>query len=137
MKLSKIGIDPGVKTGVAVYDTNSCKLTICTTVGIIEAMRIVLNHENGNFPTVHLFVEDARLRKWFGASGREVLQGAGSVKRDCKIWDEFAEYHSIDINFVAPMHNKTKLDAKTFKHITGWEGRTSSHSRDAAMLVFE
>jgi hypothetical protein len=81
-------------------------------------------------------VEDARMRIWFGKADREVLQGAGSIKRDCSIWQEFFELHNIPHEFVAPRNNKTKLDETVFQKITGWKNKTSKHGRDAAMLIF-
>lgn len=81
-------------------------------------------------------IEDARLRRWFGKTSREVLQGAGSIKRDCKIWEEFFELHDLPFEFVAPKNNKTKLDAKLFSNMTGCKLRTNEHERDAAMLVY-
>jgi hypothetical protein len=37
---------------------------------------------------------------------------------------------------VAPMNIKTKIKAEAFKRLTGWQGQTNEHSRDAAMMVF-
>jgi hypothetical protein len=68
--------------------------------------------------------------------GREALQGAGSVKRDCNIWEEFLTEKRIPFEAVAPKHNVTKLRADAFRNITRWEGRTNEHERDAAMLVY-
>ena len=75
-------------------------------------------------------------RKWFGKTDRERLQGVGSVKRDSSIWEEFCDYYSIEYMLIAPKNNRTKTTAAEFKKMTGWEGRTSEHSRDAAMLVW-
>lgn len=126
-----IGIDPGVNTGVAVWDSRAKSFdmiqttTIAYALGHCEMMRKA-------YPSTIIIMEDARLRKWFGKSGREQLQGAGSIKRDCGIWEEVFP----NIVKVAPKNNRTKLDAATFAKITGWQGRTSVHARDAAMLVY-
>ena len=128
-----IGIDPGVKTGFAAWNSSTRQLLLVETIGIIDAMDSV----RYCCPTpVTLVVEDARKRKWFGDTGREKLQGAGSVKRDCGIWQEFAESRGIKIDFVSPQAKGAKLDAAQFKRLTGWDERTSQHARDAAMLVF-
>lgn len=103
-----------------------------TIVGAMEYIRV----RCGGF-SLFVRVEDARLRKWFGKSQREVLQGAGSIKRDCQIWEEFLELHNIPHEFVAPKNNITKLDAKMFARYTGYKERTNEHSRDAAMLVYQ
>jgi hypothetical protein len=80
--------------------------------------------------------EDARLRTWFGAKGREALQGAGSVKRDCGIWAELLGTLKIPYKAVSPQSKGRKLDAAQFAKLTGWTGRTNEHARDAAMLVW-
>ena len=97
-------------------------------------MEIVKKYEKSDIVQVRL--EDARKRKWFGDSGRERLQGAGSVKRDCVIWEEFLNDRKIPYMLIAPKNNSTKLSAESFKKITGYSGRTNEHTRDAAMLVF-
>jgi hypothetical protein len=134
-----IGIDPGVHTGLAIYDRTKKKLLEVITTGIIQA-QITVRHnrfmEQINLANILVRMEDARLRTWFGDAGREVLMGAGSIKRDCSMWEEFLKYHSIPYEFVAPKNNKTKTDAKLFNQITGWSQKTNEHGRDAAMLVF-
>lgn len=130
-----VGIDPGVNTGLAIWDKKKRRLvTVCST-SILTAMERVKNESC--LHSIFVRIEDARLRKWFGKSQREVLQGAGSIKRDCQIWEEFLELHNIPHEFVAPKNNITKLDAKMFARYTGYKERTNEHSRDAAMLVYQ
>lgn len=129
-----VGIDPGVKTGIAVWDDKKQIFETIRTVTIIEAMRVVRSIKS--MQSLRLYVEDARMRKWFGNKSREALQGAGSIKRDCSIWQEFCEYYEVPFTLVPPRSNSTKLSAAQFKEITGWEKRTSEHARDAAMLVY-
>jgi hypothetical protein len=124
-----IGIDPGTKTGIAVWDATKKEFFTIGTLTIYEAINYCNSYE---FDYTTIIMEDARLRKWYGNSGREKLQGAGSVKRDCAIWEEVFP----NIIKVAPKNNKTKLDQAAFERLTGWKGRTSVHGRDAAMLVF-
>ena len=127
-----IGIDAGVSTGIAIWDADKKKFECIGSMMIHKAMEAILLYS----PNVKVFVEDARQRKWFGKSGREKLQGAGSVKRDCKIWEDFLTDRNIDFEMVAPKNNKTKMDSSTFKKVTGWQHQTNVHGRDAAMLVF-
>lgn len=129
-----VGIDPGTKTGLALWDTQARKLTEVSTLGAIEAMaRCELMQRAGSLK--HIVMEDARLRTWFGTKGREVLMGAGSVRRDCSIWCEWAEFHGVALRSVSPQQKGAKVDAERFAKLTGWAGRTSEHGRDAAMLV--
>ncbi|WP_316619851.1 hypothetical protein [Psychrobacter sp. ANT_WB68] len=91
------------------------------------------------YQTTKLYIEDAR--QWIGFNGKTKatqarLQGAGSVKRDAKIWEDWCKEHDYEVVFVKPMGKGLKKSAEDFKRITKWEGRTNEHSRDAAMIVF-
>ncbi len=133
-----IGIDCGVNTGFALWDSKEKLLsTSCGKIHIaMEVAKDLLSKFSNEDKTVKLYVEDARKRKWFGNSGKEKLQGAGSVKRDAKIWEDYLTYLKADFEMVAPKNNKTKLSAEQFRNITGYKAKTNEHSRDAAMLVF-
>ncbi|STY99848.1 Uncharacterised protein [Moraxella lacunata] len=133
-----IGIDAGVKTGFAVSLNGT--LRQAKTLSIIEAMEEVRKtalsaKRSTQEYEITVFIEDARKRKWV-TGGREKLQGVGSVKRDCKIWEEFCKYHDINYELIAPKDNNTKLSDQTFKRMTGWTQRTSEHARDAVMLIW-
>ena len=129
-----VGLDTGTHTGFAVWDKDKRVLTELTTLKIHRAMDRVKELSYSN--DIVVYFEDARLRTWFGSAGREALQGAGSVKRDCSIWEDFLTDLGVEFHPVAPKNNATKLNAAFFSKITGWKGRTSEHARDAAMLVF-
>jgi hypothetical protein len=130
-----IGIDAGRNTGFAVYSMASKAFSRVSTLKIHRAMEEILQlHSQGNVLLVR--VEDARKRKFFGHTGREMLQGAGSVKRDCSIWEDFLEDHKIPYELVPPKNNQTKMDADTFVKMTRYSGKTNVHGRDAAMLVY-
>lgn len=130
-----IGIDTGVKTGFAVWDSDKRELLDVATLTITQAMDKVMIYRNIGFQVV-LHIEDARLRTWFGNAGREKLQGAGSVKRDAKIWADWCKEHDIESRMIPPKNNRTKLNEAQFRQITGWRKTTSTHSRDAVMLVY-
>ncbi|MGG2098115.1 hypothetical protein ABFY41_11145 [Acinetobacter haemolyticus] len=136
----RIGIDCGVKTGFAV--ANKGVLQRVETLTITQAMDSVKELHAQNDDLV-VRIEDARKRTWFGStdarqakSGAGVREGVGSVKRDCSIWEQFCIEQGIKFDLVHPAANTTKTKPDYFKKITGWVGRTSEHSRDAAMLVF-
>ena len=131
-----IGIDPGVKTGLAVWDCGIKKFETIRSGGIIEVMHLIVEYGRLGRKIDLIRFEDARKRKWFGNSGREKLQGAGSIKRDCSIWQEFCVYHGFRFEAVAPQKGQTKWDSDYFRKVTGWKVRTNEHSRDAAVLVF-
>lgn len=129
-----IGIDVGVHTGMAVW--NGSSFDLITTTDIISALDYVRDLHSKE--RVKVYVEDARLRTWFGnTKGKDVLQGAGSVKRDSQIWDDALTKLGIEHEMIHPRNNVTKMNAKYFAFITDYKGRTSEHARDAAMLVFQ
>ena len=130
-----IGIDTGTHTGICVWDTEERQVRLLRCVKIHEAMRIVLC--NYNPAEIFVRVEDARKRKWFGSGNTNArLQGAGSVKRDASIWDDFLRDLGVRYEMVAPKDNKTKLTAQQFNLLTKYDKRTNEHERDACMLVF-
>ena len=131
-----IGIDPGTHTGLAVWNTKEQRFEEIDTVKIHEAMDEVTYWQTYGFYGILVRFEDARLRKWFGKNSNEKQQGAGSIKRDCAIWEDFLRDSVIDFQLVAPKDVKTKMTAAAFRNLTGWKGVTNEHGRDAAMLVF-
>jgi hypothetical protein len=139
-----VGIDPGVDTGVAIWDRVLKNFLLIRTTGAYKAMLMLRTGELLGVPVHQVFfrVEDARLRRWIPREATESAErgrreGAGSVKRDCSMWQEFLEEHQYPHEFVAPKNNKTKWKEAPFMAATGWTKRTSEHARDAAMLVFK
>ena len=136
-----IGIDPGTHTGVAVWDTLQEKFLYLDTCPIHKALMDVLQWKmifTDKKEDLMVVFEDARQRTWFGKDKNTSakLQGAGSIKRDCSIWEDFLTDYEIPFRAVPPQKGCTKWDDKYFKMVTGWKGKTSNHSRDAAVLVF-
>lgn len=140
-----IGIDTGVKTGVAVWDNRRRLLELVHTMAIHKAMKTVEEYkrtaeERGTRLIVR--VEDARKRTWFNTewmsreAERKRLQGVGSVKRDASVWEDYLKDLGVEFEMVAPKNNVTKLTQQSFKALTGWDKPTNEHCRDAAMLVY-
>lgn len=142
-----IGIDPGVETGIAVWDAQARCFVDVDSGTILRTMKAVEQHcrkidaEFELRKAAFVIFEDARKRKWFGKMDREqgtygsgVREGVGSVKRDCGIWEEFLT--DLGVPFEARHPLSTKYDAERFRALTGWKDRTNEHSRDAGMIVF-
>lgn len=129
-----VGIDPGVTTGVATWDAFERKLLGVQSAPIHTVMDLVRMQPQGSILVVF---EDCRHHRVFGAGQRKdpALQGVGSVKRDCGIWDDFLTEHGIPFITRAPSRRRTKFTAEQFQAATGWTGRSNNHGRDAAMLV--
>lgn len=135
-----VGIDPGVNTGLAVWDTSSRQFLDIRCSGIVDAMDYLRDFQKERQIGLVVF-EDARQRKWIPREkdlrefkGRAM--GAGSVKRDCAIWDEWCRANRIDFVAAPPSPGMTKLSDAYFRGLTGFDRRTNNHGRDAAMLVF-
>ena len=133
-----IGLDPGTNTGLAIWDAEAGQFIEICTLSIVAAMSKVRDGYAAVRP-VTIVAEDARKRQWLPreknlSEYRGKLMGAGSIKRDCEIWEEFAALYGIPIQFVPPRKGLTKWDAETFNKMTGWTGRTSNHARDAALV---
>ena len=138
-----IGIDPGTHTGVAVWDSREGKFLSLETLPIHRALEKVkeMSHPFWHMDRLYhddiqVVFEDARQRTWFGKGDTSAkLQGAGSVKRDCSIWEDFCKDYGIPFQAKPPVKGATKVSAEYFKMVSHYTGRTSEHSRDAAMLV--
>ena len=133
-----IGIDPGVHTGFAVWDKINNKLQQVHTLKIHQAM-LIIKYDYSDTPiweNTFVRVEDPRMATYLRGDDMHKAQGAGSVKRDAGIWEDFLTQLGIPFEMVRPNKKTTKLNANTFKRITGYTGKTSVHGRDAAMLVF-
>ncbi len=126
-----IGIDAGVNTGIAIWDTGESKFISVSSCTILNAIRQV-HQLRDRIKSV--IVEDARQVQYNTSKAK--AQGAGSVKRDCKIWEEFLVEAKIPHKFVRPSKSITKWDKNRFKAVTGWKGITNEHGRDAGMLIF-
>lgn len=143
MAMYYIGIDPGKETGLAVWDGTRKQFRTVQTCTIVHALEFCFKLWEMERPgEIELYVEDARQRSWLPreksiSEYRGKLMGAGSVKRDCTIWQEFSEEYGIPLHLVPPRPGMTKWSPEYFKTITGWTGRTSEHARDAALLVFQ
>ena len=126
-----IGIDPGVRTGIAIYNTINSKFVLLETMSILKAFKVVKEYSG---LTDLVIVEDARKVRY--KLDYLKAQGAGSIKRDCQIWEEYLFMLGLDFIFVRPKKSITKLNNKIFAKITGYTGKTNEHSRDAGMLVY-
>lgn len=136
-----VGVDPGQHTGIAVWDTSTRQFIEIRTTGIVSAMDY-LTELHREKKIMLLVFEDARQRTWIPRE-RDIRQvkgramGAGSVKRDCSIWEEWCSARGIQFIASRPKTGMTKLTDAYFRGITGYDRRTNEHGRDAAMLVFQ
>lgn len=134
-----IGIDTGKHTGFAVWDSLERKFLSIETIPIHRAMERVKDFDliaQSHNTEIHIFFEDARLRKWYSGDTNAKAQGAGSIKRDCTIWEDFLTDYGFKFTKVAPARGMTKWSPDYFRKVTQWTQKCSEHARDAALLVF-
>ena len=136
-----IGIDPGTHTGVAVWDSASRAFLEVATLPLWKALDAVRAWNDMPDMEVRVVFEDARQRTWFrkdrsSSEYRGHLMGAGAAKRDAAIWEEFLTAQRIPFQALKPRAGMTKWKADYWAKVTGWRGRTTEHSRDAALLVY-
>ena len=131
-----IGIDPGVTTGYAEIVDGEYRLI--KQFNIIQAMNYIRIMNSLEIWEICLHVENPNLRKFFGNSGKEKYQGAGSIKRDYKIWTEFAAEYGIRLFPIAPMAIGSSFNNEAIFHAaTGYKKKCGAHARDAAKIIFK
>lgn len=130
-----IGIDPGQRTGVAVYRDGA--LIELRTVspdqiaGVLEelAPELVVFEDSRKQSAVFIRGTNAR-------SMLKIARNVGEVDRLCRQIEALCDRMRIACVGVSPLRKGSKLSAARFCDVTGWSGRSNQHERDAAMCAF-
>lgn len=131
-----VGIDPGINTGMAIYNRQSKKIEKifpALTMGDAQEQLLAIMKEN---PDLLVVLEDARKKvvpKKFRKPER--AYGAGHVRAMCYMWEDWLTRNGFTFMLVTPL--RAKLSKCDLEKYTGYSGLTSQHGRDAAMLVFQ
>lgn len=138
MKRYSIGVDPGKETGFAVYDRKEKRLIEVVTLdfwGVVDRMekeyppdrvhKLVIELPNGK----SVWHKIAKARGAVERTGVNV----GSVIREAELL--IKRMKESGYNVITP-HPLGKVDKNQFKRITGWQGKTNPHARDAGMMCF-
>lgn len=141
-----IGIDPGVSTGYAIWNRQKNKFVKLLTIDFwkcLELIELELSTNEGNF---EVFIEDPNLnpamhwnkhKKTSLNVATKIAQNVGANKREASLLIEEIGSMGIPCHPIKPTGNsQTKINKDTFRKYTSWQGESSEHSRDAAMLVF-
>lgn len=135
-----LGIDPGKHTGIAVWDCKEQEFLD------ISEKDFWSTYEHGkklkaSGRKIVAYVEDPSGNSpvWHGnekpqAVRAKIAQRVGRNKQEAELLMEGLRRAGIPVRPIVP--KQQKWDAKTFKNITGYEGQTNSHKRDAARMVF-
>ncbi len=137
-----IGIDPGVHTGFASWDTDKKEFTVLKTltfwktIKAFEAIDLETPKE-----LIHVYIEDPGGNKpTFGRSrmSKAILdrksQNVGSNKAEARLLIEYLKMNGY--NYTAVVPTASKLKAEGFEKMTKITTRTSQHVRDAAFMVY-
>lgn len=141
-----VGIDPGAKTGLAIWSVRQQEFVYLVTTNYEGALRIM--SESGSWWSaigdVLVLIEDPRMisaiysRHQAAAKSTAVLtniaQKVGMNKADAKALAEKLRAVGFRVMQIKPRGKKWKADI--FTRITKWKGRSSEHSRDAARFVY-
>lgn len=136
-----IGIDPGKATGLAIYDTETGQFdnVYSTTFwGAINAIDVLIAQSmTGKYELCAVVELPTTKAVWHkaksaGAKDRAAVN-VGSVIREAELIVDYLKEQGIR---VITQHPRGKVDADYFKRVTGWQGVTNSHSRDAGILCY-
>jgi hypothetical protein len=135
------GIDPDCRlSGVAVYEPET-KYFHVQTMGFFQLYDF-LKENRERIVLVRIEAEWLNKKSNFhyrsGQSryaGERIAKNVGSNHETGRKTAEMCEYLGIEYEPVRAIGTKA-IDSLTFKHITGFKGRTNQDMRDAGMLVY-
>ena len=132
-----IGIDPGVNTGMAVYEDGELAL-----LKTIEPHQIGLVLSQYEAEPLFLVFEDSRLQShvWLPSQSKgvaaNIARKVGMVDAWCYLIERVCEDYNIAYMRVSPKAKGGKIDAELFKKVTRWDKRSNQHERDAAIVAW-
>jgi hypothetical protein len=131
-----IGIDPGTHNGVGVW--NGRELTELHDFKTWELLQWVGRMHAVHGDRMYVMVEDPNTWVTYGTkeSSAARAQGAGSVKRSFQVVVEYMVDHGIHFTTTRLQGNLKKVTKEYFNKLTGWTGKSTEHSRDGSMIVF-
>ena len=133
----KIGIDPGKKTGIALW--NGKEIKFMDSMSFWDAIDL-LNRYAEIIPEAIVYIENPQLNKPVFARGNKkvvremIAQRVGMNKRDAQLLIKYCERLGFTVKQIKP--TTSKWNAKELKTITGITKRTNEHVRDAIKLVY-
>ena len=142
----RIGIDPDLKkSGVAIIYIEPFKTQAIQTLENLEFFKLLkllkTTIDTHTFQNVTVFVEAGWLNKksnYHSAFNKEIAgrigKNVGENHAVGKLIEEYCIHNQITYKLVKP--TTKKWDAKLFKQITKWDGRTNAETRDAVRTAW-
>lgn len=144
-QINVIGIDPGVDTGVAIYHRELKAITDVYTFDFWECYNWLRAMKDG--PANAIVIIEAPLKNVMYARQEEkaeqgsqrrnnrMMSNAASNAREAELLAGGIEALGFTVKRVRPTREKKKADE--VRRITGYEGSTNQHVRDAIMLCWQ
>ena len=132
-----IGIDPGVNTGIAVYEDGELHL-----LQTIEPHQIAWYFSQYQVEPLFVVFEDSRLQShvWVPSQSKgiaaNIARKVGMVDAWCYLIERVCDEYDIAYMRISPKAKGGKVDAELFKKVTRWDKRSNQHERDAAMVAW-
>jgi len=134
-----LGLDPGSRTGLAVWDRTDQKLldirTVAKAKAFDEALRLAREH------AVDIILVEQNKDTVYNRPGqnpRAMLRIAKNVGQNIAFAEDLARRlraEGFTVELVPPIRRGTKWSRETWEAHMGYSGRSSSHSRDASILA--
>lgn len=148
-----VGIDPGVNTGICIYNSDTKEiiklltLDFWDTITLFTRLAEMQHYFCIDEEIITVIIENSALNKpTFSKAGGEtarkmqkISRNVGSNQRESVLLIEGIRRMGFAVKEVRPSGKKgmkRKWSKEVFENITGWKKQSSQHSRDAAMLVF-
>jgi hypothetical protein len=130
-----IGIDPGTHTGVAIYENGILQQlqTIapwdfkCDVLEILKPDLVVLEDSTEQS---HVFTAGK------GAVGLKIARNIGEIDAWCKLIKAECGNAGIAYHAISPKNKGAKMAAAAFNLLSGWDGSSNQHERDAACVAW-
>jgi hypothetical protein len=130
-----LGIDPGQKTGLAIYLDG--KLFSLETIAPVDITNFIKNSGANR-----IIFEDSRLQSvvWSrgtnAAAASKIARNVGQIDAWCSLIVAACEQEKIMCRGVSPKGKGEKMNADRFEAFTGWTESSNQHERDAAMVAW-
>lgn len=130
-----LGLDPGVQTGLALFIDG--KLHSIETIHPLDIEGCI-----AEYAPHRVVFEDSRLTSHLFTTNRNqavaksMARKVGQVDMVCGLIVEACDRLGIPAHGISPKGKGAKLNADQFKAVTGWDGPSNEHTRDACMVAY-
>ena len=157
-----LGIDPGRNTGIAIIDRDKKKLVKLDTLNFWETVKVLDDFTAYIYPKDDMigfvfeaseiqlevviedpnensFIYNQNVAKLSKQAAMTVAQSVGRNKEQAFLLIDYLEKKGIKYKTVRPRNRNNgggKWTSEYFCKMTGWQGKSNEHNRDAARLIW-